>query len=531
LYISSNAGTLTVTGSTLSSNTATFGGGILNYGTLTVSSSSLSGNSAPFGGGISNYGTLTVSSSSLSGNSAPFGGGISNYGTLTVTNSTLSGNSANIDGGGIYNGNSGSLTVIESTLSGNSGSEGAAIFNSGTLTVSNSTLSGNSADQWGGGILNGGTLTVSNSTLSGNSATFSGGGIDNGGTLTVSNSTLSGNSATFSGGGIYTYLSNPVTLTNVTLTANRANTSGSGFHGGGLFVSTGSPVLHDTLIAGNFNGASGTTRDDVDGVLDLSGDYNLIGDGTGMTGLTNGVNGNQVGNASAPIDPLLGPLHDNGGPSQTMALRPGSPALNAGDPGQLGVSDQRGVIRSGGVNIGAYQASATEFVVDAPPTFTAGVPFDVTVTAVDPFGQVAVGYSGTVTFSTTDPDPGVVLPADYTFTLDDGGSHTFTDTGLGETTLRTPGDQTLTATDTADDTLTGSAIITVGSTAPGTGLHGLEGQPQPSRLQGSAPPASEASYPEGVAADGWFASLNRTDLRFGLFPPIHDGRAGGDWWA
>jgi hypothetical protein len=99
------------------------------------------------------------------------------------------------------------------------------------------------------------------------------------------------------------------------------------------------------------------------------------------------------------------------------------------------------------------------------------VPFDVTVTAVDPFGQVAVGYTGTVTFSTTDADPGVVLPADYAFTLDDGGVHTFTDTGLGETTLVTPGDQMLTVMDTADNTITGSTTITVSSMPPSPGTH------------------------------------------------------------
>jgi hypothetical protein len=88
---------------------------------------------------------------------------------------------------------------------------------------------------------------------------------------------------------------------------------------------------------------------------------------------------------------------------------------------------------------------------------------------VDPFGQVAVGYTGTVTFSTSDTDPGVVLPADYTFTADDGGVHTFTDTGLGEITLVTPGEQTLSVTDTTDDTISGNATITVmGGNAPWT---------------------------------------------------------------
>ena len=90
-----------------------------------------------------------------------------------------------------------------------------------------------------------------------------------------------------------------------------------------------------------------------------------------------------------------------------------------------------------------------------------GVPFDAIVTAVDSFGQVAVGYTGTVTFSTSDTGPGVVLPRDYGFTLNDGGVHTFTDTGLGEITLVTPGDQTLTVTDSTDDTINGNATIAV----------------------------------------------------------------------
>jgi len=113
-----------------------------------------------------------------------------------------------------------------------------------------------------------------------------------------------------------------------------------------------------------------------------------------------------------------------------MAFLSGSPALNAGDLGLLGTADQRGVVRRGGVNIGAYQASASAFVLSAPAKVTAGEPFDLIVTAVDPFGQVAAGYTGTVTFGTIDPDPGVVLPTDYTFTPADAGVHTFSDITL-----------------------------------------------------------------------------------------------------
>jgi hypothetical protein len=120
-----------------------------------------------------------------------------------------------------------------------------------------------------------------------------------------------------------------------------------------------SPVVHNTLIAGNFRGA---TRDDVSGALDPGGDYNLIGDGTGMTGCSNGVNGNQVGSASAPIDPLLEPLADNGGPTQTMALLPGSPAIDAGNNAYATDWDQRGApfrrIVNGVIDIGAFEVQA-----------------------------------------------------------------------------------------------------------------------------------------------------------------------------
>jgi hypothetical protein len=372
LYV--NGSSLTIATSTIASNQGTGGpgglfgyqgdsqgGGLYNGGTLTVSNSTLSGNTGSLGGGIYNYGTLGVSNTTLSGNTGSVGGGIDNSnGTLTVSNSTLASNTA-IGGGGILN--NGTLTVSNSIVSGNSASLAAGgIYNYfGTLTVSNTTLSGNSAD-FGGGIYNdyNGTLTVSNSTLSRNSARYGGGGIYNssgtgsGNSATVSNSTLSRNSAG-RGGGILNEGTRPVTLTNVTLTANRANTSG----GGGLYVSSGSPVLHNTLIAGNFTGATGTARDDVFSALNPGGDYNLIGDGTGMTGLSNGVNGNLVGSAAVPIDPLLGPLQDNGGPTMTHALLAGSPAIDAGNNAYATVWDQRGEgfprIVNGIIDIGAFE--------------------------------------------------------------------------------------------------------------------------------------------------------------------------------
>jgi hypothetical protein len=226
-------------------------------------------------------------------------------------------------------------------------------------------------------------------------------------------------------------------------------------------------VLHNTLIAGNFRDATGTTRDDVYGALNYASDFNLIGDGTGMTGLTNGVNGNLVGSADMPIDPLLGPLQDNGGPTLTHALLAGSPAIDAGNNAYATDFDQRGPgfprIVNGIIDIGAFEYQGD----GSAPLFTRsvrgnepapGTPFDVTVQPMDVFGQVAFGYRGTVTFSVTDPDPAVVLPADYTFTADDQGTHTFT----GEFTLFTPGTWTLTTADLANG-LSQDVMVTVDS--------------------------------------------------------------------
>jgi hypothetical protein len=412
------------------------GGGIRNAGTLTVTNSTLSGNSADGGsnsagrgGGIYNAGTLTVTSSTLSGNSVngnvnfnSYGGGIWNASALTLADTVFQGNKAN-GGGGLDNGSTGTATVQGCTFSGNStlavenggssASGGGAISNAGTMTLTDSTVTGNLADfsypavAYGGGVLNNGTLTVSRSTFSGNMAAGaqvlaeygSGGAIDNNGQLVINASTFSGNvvgagsggaimdlrqlainNSTFSGnvagahgqlgaGGaiiiIYEF-SASLTLTNVTISGNTA-----GYYGGGLTVNSGGGLvpttnLRNTLIAGN----SATLGPDEFG--DLTTAFNiLIGKDDGSSGLVNGQNGNQVGTSAHPIDPKLGPLENNGGPTQTMALLPGSPALDAGDNAYSpGATDQRGLPRivNGTIDIGAYEAQASQ----AKPLFALG---------------------------------------------------------------------------------------------------------------------------------------------------------------
>jgi predicted outer membrane repeat protein len=292
------------------------GGAIANSGQLTVDQCAISAcRSNAFGGGILNFGgTLTLTQSTLSGNAASEdGGGMINAGggTATLTQSTLSGNSASDEGGGIRNIQS-TLTLTQSTLSGNSASFGGGISNTAsTLTVTQSTLSGNSASAQGGGIANGGTLTLTQSTLSGNAASSNGGGIYNvAGTLTLTQSTLSGNSAS-SGGGIFNS-GGEVTLSQSTLSGNVA--SGGG---GGIFILSGTATLTLSIVADNTASSDANIRGSFFGSNNLINDY-----------------------------PLLAPLGNYGGPTQTRPPLPGSPALDAGgtDPSPFS-TDQRGLSR------------------------------------------------------------------------------------------------------------------------------------------------------------------------------------------
>ena len=324
-------------------------GGIDNIGTLTVNYSAVTGNTGNkscFGGGIANSGTLAINNSTISGNRVQqlglcrgFGGGIANSGTLTIYHSHISGNvgqTANVvvgtAGGGIYN--RGMLTINNGTISGNMASgpsQGGGIFNGGTLTINNSTISGNTGiggtngyHSQGGGIYNSvsATLKINNSTVSGNKVLYQGqgGGIFNGGTLIINNATISAN----------------------------GGANGSLF-GGNLY---GTARMQNSIIANSLSGGN------CHGTVASKG-YNLSSDGT--CNLTNTGDLNNT-------DPMLGPLQSNGGPTQTMALPSGSPAIDAGNPngctdsgGHLLTTDQRGQPRpdkedSVGCDMGAYES-------------------------------------------------------------------------------------------------------------------------------------------------------------------------------
>lgn len=247
--------------------------------------------------------TVVLSKMTIRHGAAAGGGGILNWGTLTVNASTVSGNAA--------------ASSYSAT--------GGGIYNSGTLTINDSTLSGNAGSTnfiYGGAIYNSGTVAINNSTLSGNSANGftggGGGGIYNDSVLKIANSTLSGNSGSPNGGGIY---------------------------------NGGTMTIKNSIVANSPSGGNcyGTTT---------SHGYNLSSDGTCNFTSTGDINN---------TDPLLGPLQNNGGPTETIALLTGSPAIDAGNPtgctndrGRLLKTDQRGQPRpdkqdTGGCDMGAYE--------------------------------------------------------------------------------------------------------------------------------------------------------------------------------
>jgi hypothetical protein len=345
----SNGGTATLTGCAFANNSASGGfggsggvgqgGAIRSDGNLTLTNCSLNANSAGSsqgdgqGGGIFNSGTVSLAGCSLSGNSAfsenggvGQGGGIRSDGTLNLINSSLLGNDAR-GGNSINQGGAG---------------VGGGIYSSGVATVRGSTLEnnqaqgGNSSGATGGAGLGGGiynsnlssaTLNLTNSTLSSNSA--------------IAGTSGSGQAAGL-GGGLYMQgatggAGGTATITSATIAFNQAQ------DGTGISIAGGTVTLRNSIVANNTDGVASSFRD-VRGFLNEASQYNIIGDGSSLINLTNGVNGNQIGTAAAPINPQLGPLQDNGGPTETHALLPGSPALDKGNSFNL-TTDQRGVAR------------------------------------------------------------------------------------------------------------------------------------------------------------------------------------------
>jgi len=386
--------------------------------TLTINNSTVSNNHAgDSGGGIESDGSGIIainSGSVISGNTAlNKGGGIfldsilvsvflqsaslTMRGTLVSDNRTLSATGSGGAGGGIFNNGDGSVNITDSVVQNNSAiGEGGGFGASGcpgTLTITSSSFLNNTAtgsNGFGGAMfVCGPTTSIAFTEINGNSGGATGGGIFAFGTLTVQNSTIASNTAVGNGGGIELRTTGTSSITNSTITNNTSLNNGGGSNGGGLdasFEFTGAVNLTGVTITGNFAdngggifwpGTSGTSVTFVDTIAAKNsasttgpdannpagsftdGGGNLIGvtgAGSGNTGFTAATT--LTGTSATPLDPLLGPLQNNGGPTQTLALLPGSPAIDKGLATTF-TTDQRGVPRPQGVkfDIGAFEAN------------------------------------------------------------------------------------------------------------------------------------------------------------------------------
>jgi hypothetical protein len=395
---------LSVSDCTLTGNFAVDGGAIRSQESLSMIGSTISGNSASNnGGGIYNQDYLTIGNSTINGNMAGNdGGGIVSIGGLTISGSAISDNTAGGNGGGIYSfsGTVGPITsVTDSTVSGNSAAgHGGGVFNAvGLTTINNSTIGDNHADGDGGGIHlePDGEVTIFASTIRDNTAD-DGGGIRSNGNLALDSSTLSGNMAG-AGGGIFSNTDlagmHTTSVVNSTISGNTAAAVGGGIYNiDGLTIIRHSTIADNTAPVDKGSGLASfgdaytrteirstiiaaNTNSDVD-LVDLGGppvnsiqsnNFNLIGTGNILAAF------NLPGDQPGVLNPMLGPLADNGGPTMTHALLTGSPAIDMGDlaamagVGDTPPNDQRGApftrVFGTQIDIGAFERQPTPAVL------------------------------------------------------------------------------------------------------------------------------------------------------------------------
>ncbi len=428
LYSPSNPN-LTVTGSTFTGNTsAADGGAILAVGgDVTITGSTLTLNTALCcGGAIKKIeGAFTLTDSTVTGNSATIGGGIALYytDTTTITNSTISGNEALLSGGGLYfYGPAGLVTIEDSVISANEAAYGGGVWLSyageSPVVIRDTEISGNTATDSAGGLYlyDVDDVTLERVRLINNTAdAYDGGGALWDAKVTIIESQISGNQAPIVGGlyvayGSYLYLINS-TVANNTASTGSVGGLGINFSFAAIDVSTISGNSAPAGAAGNiFSYGSGLyiTNSIVANGIALAGpdlvtatstveiNYSLIEDtaGASFTG-SNNITG---------VDPQLGPLQNNGGPTETVKPAPASPVVNAGDPlYTTPPNDQRGFPRPVGiVDMGAVELSPGVLDISAANAVGEGAGFiTITVTRTGGSdGAASVNYttnSGTAT--------------------------------------------------------------------------------------------------------------------------------------
>jgi hypothetical protein len=418
--------------------------------------------------------------------------------SVAISGLTIADGMTDADGGGLFIQGQ-TVTLDQVVVTGNQAPNfgfggGIAIEDSTTLSVTDSTISDNTAGGFGGGIdgtFASGSVTLVGTTVSGNTATFLGAGISVGGatTLTVQNSTVAANTGGFSGGISLYDADTQLVLQDSTVVGNAAEFEDP-LSAGGIGSVTPAPAgfitLENSVVAQNVGGIGEPLDLSVGDALAASS--SLIGalpDGLTVTGAKN-----LTGTAAAPLDPLLGPLEPNGGPTLTFAPLAGSPLLDAGDnslvpPGLA--TDQRGAgfprILNGTVDIGAVEGLNLfpQAALSAAPVTSAGgtqYTFTVTYTAVSPAlidvstlgtGNVVVtgpgGFTATPALVNVNPasNAGTVV-ATYAFTPP-GGSWSAADNGTYRVAL--VGDQ---VTDTSGASALSGSLGTFQATVPITAI-------------------------------------------------------------
>lgn len=449
---------------------------------LTITGALIANNTAINGptGGIGNAGNgaVSITSSTVQNNfSGTTGGGFGdedNVGTLTILNSYFLNNSAVSNGGGIQEGGP-STTITGSEIRGNTsgGNGGGLVIGGTTLTLQSSTIAFNTASNNGGGLdlqttgtgANGSVIT--NSTFVGNNA-LSFGGANNGGAIDAG-----------------TAFTGSLTLLNDTINANFAG------NGGGLFwtgAAGTSVAVQNTILAQNHASTTGPDANNAAGTITDNGG-NLIGvsgTGSGNTGFT--ATTTQSGTTTTPLDPQLGALQNNGGPTvgstgnsltlETESVSSTGPAVDKGVSAGAPTTDERGFVRpdTAGTkpDVGAFESQALTLTLTVaasqPPVAVNGsTTFTITVTNTSSTPLPSDGSTVTVTLpagltETATSTGGVVNGSTITFTVGALAAQanvvftvTATATALGAQTVTT----TLSSPDTTPTTNTVNTTVTV----------------------------------------------------------------------
>jgi len=320
---------------------------------------------------------ITIENGQADGGTGTGGGGIHNDGMLTVTESAVTGNAASNAGGGIYN--DGTLTVTDSTVSDNGFpsrssfmTEGAGIYNEGTLSVVDSTVSGNSTWGFAGALFNdaSGTASIDDSTFANNWAYDGGGAVFNKGTIDMTASDIVGNTAFGEGG--------------------------SGIDNDGGMQSLAATIVDDYTWGNECTVYSPGTA--------VDGGYNIDDDDSCGFSTAN--------HSQSDVDPDVGPMQNNGGPTPTEAPAVGSPALNQIPVGTMANgttlcpgTDQRGDSRPQGSECDIGSVERTGPASDRAAqniTFTSTAPSDATVNGPTYDVTAGGGNSGNPVIFTVD---------------------------------------------------------------------------------------------------------------------------------